>query len=104
MFAATLNRGVRMYDDSGGDTVGDFLGREGVFSFAEPTITISRSHIFGRRPAEGTYTQHSADAGSLSQAVDLTLEDFVRLTTALDDFPVPSTQTGERWRSCSLMS
>lgn len=77
-------------------TVGDFLRREGsfllkrrkvekgAFSFAEPAITISRSQILGRRPAEGKYTQHSVDAGSLTEVVDLTLKDFAKLTTAME--------------------
>ena len=43
----------------------------------------------GRRPLLEKYRPNAADAGLFTGAEDLTRADFVKLTTAQDDFHVP---------------
>lgn len=59
--------------------------------FEEPTVTITREHIIGRKPTVGDITAHQRDAGSLEEARELCWEEYVKLTTLRDIFDIPPT-------------
>ncbi|CAB1113987.1 unnamed protein product [Ectocarpus sp. CCAP 1310/34] len=84
-------------------TVGEYLGRAGsfflkrgalhkeIFSFAEPTVTITKDHIMARKPPVEEYQAHLKDCGTLEEAQELSWTDCVKLTTTREDLVVPNT-------------
>ncbi|CAB1114741.1 unnamed protein product [Ectocarpus sp. CCAP 1310/34] len=92
-------------------TVGAFLERGGhyflrrqrgekaIFDVHAPSLTLTHSHIIGRRPPLTEYKAHPEDAGPLNTPEDLQWSDFVKLTTAQGDFQIPPTvrRTDAAW-------
>lgn len=84
-------------------TVGAFLDREGsfflkrgrdvkeIFSFSEPTVTITQEQIMARKPSAESFTPHANDKGTLETTQELSWEDYVKLTTTRDSFSIPPT-------------
>lgn len=84
-------------------SLGEFLGREGVFflrrgpeekgifSFDEIIPALTHKHIMGRKPQEADYKPHEMDAGPVEVVQELDWEDFIKLTTAQETFCVPRT-------------
>eukprot|EP00903_Cladosiphon_okamuranus_P006352 g6222.t1 len=67
------------------------LGEKVIFSVDAPSPTLTCSHIMGRRPPIAEYRAHLADDAPPDTAEDLQWDDFVKLTTAQDNFCVPPT-------------
>eukprot|EP00903_Cladosiphon_okamuranus_P016079 g14843.t1 len=84
-------------------TLGSFLERTGhyflqrqpgekaIFDVDAASLTLTHSHIMGRRPPPSEYNAHPEDAGTLDTAEDLQWSDFVKFTTAQPDFVIPPT-------------
>lgn len=51
----------------------------------------TQTHITGRKPVDGEYKPHPSGAGLLTDAQELSLEDYAKFITTLDTFPVPRT-------------
>ena len=89
--------------DSGCISLGGFLGRSGtyflkrgleekaIFDFHDPILSITRAHVMGEKPLEGTYRPHPLDAGEIGQASELSLAEYKRLTTGRADYRIPPT-------------
>ena len=60
-------------------------GREGVFSFDDPIISISRTHTMGKKPPEGTYRPRPLGAGDIDQADGLTFAEHQKIGTGRAD-------------------
>ena len=82
-------------------TVGAFVGKQGsfflkrpnakqIFSFDEPTVTITQEQIMARKPSASDFKRHQRDAGTLEDAQELSWDDYVKLTTTrTDGFVIP---------------
>ena len=84
-------------------SVGAYLGRQGsfflrrgrdvkeIFSFTEPTVTITQEQIMGRKPSAEAFKAHSSDQGTWEEAQELSWVDYVKLTTTREDYTIPRT-------------
>ena len=83
--------------------LGEFIGREGsyflsrkkgeqkIFSFEDPTISLTRGHILGEKPPPNGYQPHPSDVDSLEDAQELHLTDFAKIATGFEDYIFPPT-------------
>eukprot|EP00752_Nemacystus_decipiens_P009968 g8890.t1 len=74
-------------------------GEKSAFDEDAPSMTLTHSHIMGRRPPLDKCKAHQEDAGPLNTAEDFRWGDFVKLTTAQSDFNIPPTvrRTAAAW-------
>ena len=62
-----------------------------IFSFDQPAVTITQTHVTSKKPKGDRFQAHPQDAASLDEAQELTWDDFAKLTTAQEHFRVPPT-------------
>ena len=64
-------------------------GEQGIFSFEDPILSLTRGDILGENPPSSGYQPHPSDASSLEDAQQLHLTDFVKITTGFEDYIFP---------------
>ena len=84
-------------------TLAEFIGREGsyflsrkkgkqkIFSFEDPMMSLTRGHIPGEKPPQNGYQPHPSDVNSLEDAQELHLTDFTKIATGFEDYIFPPT-------------
>ena len=84
-------------------TLGESIGRlgsyflsrkkceQGVFSFEESILSLTRGHILGEKPPSSGYLPHPSDMSSLEDAQELHLTDFAKLPTGFEGYIFPPT-------------
>ena len=84
-------------------TLGEFIGRESscflsrkkgeqrIFSFEDPTLSLTRGHLLGEKPPSSGYQPHPSDVGLLDDAQELYLVDFAKIATRLEGYIFPPT-------------
>ena len=84
-------------------TLGEFIGRkcpyflsrkkgeQGIFSFENPILSLTRGHILGEKPPSSGYQPHPSDVSSLEDAQELHLADFAKIATGFEGYIFPPT-------------
>ena len=76
-------------------TLGELISREGsylsnrkqgIFSFEDPILSLTRGHNLGEKPRPSGYQHHPSDESSLEDAQELHLADFTKIATGLEDY------------------
>ena len=65
-------------------------GEHGIFSFEEPTLSLTRGDILEEKPSSG-YLPHPSNVSSLEDAQELHLTDFAKIATGFEGYIFPPT-------------